>query len=48
MPIMGGQEMLTMLKSKPKLVGILVIIHASQPDHAVLQNSRTLATPVSS
>lgn len=35
MPIMGGLEMLTMLKSKPALQAIPVIMLASPVDHAV-------------
>lgn len=36
MPIMGGLEMLTLLKSKPELKMIPVIMLASPADHAVL------------
>ena len=42
MPIMGGLEMLTMLKSKPELAGIPVIILASPADHAVLPQLKEL------
>ena len=42
MPIMGGLEMLTMLKSKPELAGIPVIILASPADHAVLPKLKEL------
>ena len=42
MPIMGGLEMLTMLKSKPELAGIPVIILASPADHAVLPKLKDL------
>ena len=42
MPIMGGLEMLTMLKSKPELAGIPVIILASPADHAVLPRLKEL------
>lgn len=42
MPIMGGLEMLTMLKSKPELAGIPVIILASPSDHAVLPKLKEL------
>jgi CheY-like chemotaxis protein len=36
MPIMGGVEMLTMLKSKPELKAIPVIMLTSPADHAVI------------
>ena len=36
MPVMGGLEMLTLLKSNPKLQTIPVIILASPTDHAVM------------
>jgi two-component system, chemotaxis family, chemotaxis protein CheY len=42
MPIMGGLEMLEMLKSKPELAGIPVIILASPADHAVLPKLKEL------
>ena len=42
MPIMGGLEMLTMLKSKPELRAIPVIILASPADHAVLPQLKAL------
>jgi CheY-like chemotaxis protein len=42
MPIMGGLEMLTLLKSKPELAGIPVIILASPADHAVLPKLKEL------
>ncbi|MCX6950640.1 MAG: response regulator [Verrucomicrobia bacterium] len=35
MPIMGGLEMLTLLKSKPALAAIPVVILASPADHTV-------------
>jgi CheY-like chemotaxis protein len=42
MPIMGGLEMLTMLKSKPELRAIPVVILASPADHAVLPQLKAL------
>lgn len=42
MPIMGGLEMLTMLKSKPELKKIPVIMLASPADHAVMPEIKTL------
>jgi len=42
MPIMSGLEMLTMLKSKPALEKIPVIILASPADHPVMGEIKTL------
>ncbi len=42
MPIMGGLEMLEMLKSKPELRAIPVIILASPADHPVLPKLHAL------
>lgn len=42
MPVMGGVEMLTMLKSKPKLQSIPVIMLASPTDHAVMDEIKQL------
>jgi CheY-like chemotaxis protein len=42
MPIMGGLEMLTMLKSKPELKKIPVIMLASPADHAVMDEIKNL------
>lgn len=42
MPIMSGLEMLTMLKSKPALKKIPVIILASPADHAVMPEIKAL------
>lgn len=42
MPIMDGVELLEMLKSKPELTAIPVIMLASPADHAVLPNIRAL------
>jgi CheY-like chemotaxis protein len=42
MPVMGGVELLEMLKSKPELTAIPVIMLASPADHAVLPKIRAL------
>lgn len=42
MPVMGGVEMLTMLKSKPELQSIPVIMLASPTDHAVMAEIKQL------
>lgn len=42
MPIMNGLEMLTMLKSKPELKKIPVIMLASPADHAVMDEIKSL------
>lgn len=42
MPIMNGVELLEMLRSKPELTAIPVIMLASPADHAVLPNIRAL------
>ena len=42
MPIMDGVELLEMLKSKPELTAIPVIMLASPADHAVLPKIRAL------
>ncbi|MBC7366838.1 MAG: response regulator [Undibacterium sp.] len=42
MPIMNGVELLEMLKSKPDLTAIPVIMLASPADHAVLPKIRAL------
>ena len=42
MPIMGGLEMLTMLKSKPELEKIPIIMLASPVDHAVMSEIKAL------
>jgi CheY-like chemotaxis protein len=42
MPIMGGVEMLTLLKSKPVLKAIPVIMLTSPADHAVMDQIKTL------
>ncbi len=42
MPIMDGIELLEMLKSKPNLIAIPVIMLASPADHAVLPKIRAL------
>lgn len=42
MPVMGGVEMLTMLKSKPALAAIPVIMLASPTDHAVMGEIKQL------
>jgi len=42
MPVMGGVEMLTMLKSKPELQTIPVIMLASPTDHAVMGEIKQL------
>lgn len=42
MPIMNGVELLEMLKSKPDLIAIPVIMLASPADHAVLPKIRAL------
>jgi CheY-like chemotaxis protein len=42
MPVMDGVEMLTMLKSKPELQAIPVIMLASPTDHAVMGEIKQL------
>lgn len=42
MPVMGGLEMLTMMRSNPALQAIPVIILASPADHAVLPRIHAL------
>ena len=42
MPIMNGVELLEMLRSKPELTAIPVIMLASPADHAVLPKIRAL------
>lgn len=42
MPVMGGVEMLTLLKSKPELQTIPVIMLTSPADHAVIAKIRAL------
>ena len=42
MPIMGGVQMLTMLKSKPELEKIPVIMLASPTDHPVIDEIKQL------
>jgi len=42
MPIMGGVETLTRLKSTPELAAIPVIMLASRADHAVIPRLTTL------
>jgi len=42
MPIMGGQEFLEKIRSKPELHAIPVIILASPADHAVLPELKAL------
>ena len=42
MPIMNGLEMLTLLKSKPALMAIPVIMLTSPADHAVIPKIKTL------
>jgi len=42
MPIMGGLEMLTLLKSKPELHAIPVIMLTSPADHAVIPKIKVL------
>jgi len=42
MPVMGGIEMLTLLKSKPDLQKIPVIMLTSPADHTVMNQIKTL------
>ena len=42
MPVMGGVQMLTMLKSKPELQAIPVIMLASPTDHPVMDKIKQL------
>jgi CheY-like chemotaxis protein len=42
MPVMGGVQMLSLLKSKPELMAIPVIMLTSPADHAVIGQIKTL------
>ncbi len=44
MPVMGGLEMLTLLRSKPALAALPVIVLASPADHDVMTQLAALGT----